>query len=60
MLVLKQKNTKLQWVAPSFFDLYECSECNTTYPKIDGHIMYNGEVIEDCPFCNPNKNSKGA
>lgn len=50
-LVLYKKNAKFGYVAPSYNDVYKCLKCDTMYPKINGHIMCNGEIIEKCPFC---------
>jgi hypothetical protein len=45
------------------FDFFECQECKTTFPSIDGQIRCNGRVIDRCPWCRedsePWKNGRG-
>lgn len=28
-----------------------CTGCLTSYPVIDGKVMWNGKEIIDCPYC---------
>ena len=36
---------------PHLIDMYDCDNCGTSYPMINGKIMCNGHEIEDCPYC---------
>jgi len=35
------------------FEFFECNNCKTVYPEIEGQIKCNGEAITKCPWCRP-------
>lgn len=50
--MIKQKGIiRIGYVAPSYYTMYECEECVTRFPEINGNIMCNGHKITKCPWC---------
>jgi len=50
--MIKQKGImRIGYVAPSYYMMYECDQCGTIFPEINGNIMCNGHKITKCPCC---------